>query len=98
MMTLTEVLVQPLRTGSTALVQDYEKILLNSSGFELVVIDAGIARKAAELRAHYGLKTPDAMQVATCIEMKCEAFLTNDLGIKRVSELRVLVLDELEVD
>ena len=28
----------------------------------------------------------------------CEAFLTNDLGIKRVNELSVLVLDELELD
>jgi hypothetical protein len=28
----------------------------------------------------------------------CEAFLTNDQGIKPVTDIRVLILDELELD
>lgn len=97
-LTITEVLSQPLRTENLDLVQEYEDILHNSVGFEVVPLTAKIARKAADLRAKYNLKTPDAIQVATCIEAGCDAFLTNDLGIKRVQELRVLILDELELE
>ena len=95
-MILTEVLAQPLRMGRTDLVKDYEDIIQNSVGFTLIPIDEQIAHRAAVLRAKYGLKTPDALHVATALETHCDAFLTNDMGLKRVSEIKVLVLDELE--
>ena len=98
MLTLTEVLSQPMKLGNGKLVADYEDILTNSPGFRLLPIDAATARLAADLRARYNLKTPDALHMATALQSRCEAFLTNDLGIKRVTELRVLVLDELELD
>lgn len=97
MLTLTEVLTHPLRMGNQALVQEYEDILLNSVGFELLPLNSDIARQAARLRARYGLKTPDAIQVATCIYADCDAFLTNDQNFKRVDELKVLMLDDLEL-
>jgi predicted nucleic acid-binding protein len=96
-MILTEVLAQLLRMGRTELVKDYEDIIQNSVGFTLIPIDEQIAHRAAELRAKYGLKTPDALHVATALETHCDAFLTNDMGLKRVSEVQVLVLEELEV-
>lgn len=42
------------------------------------------------------MQLPDALQVAVALERGCEAFLTNDRRLARVTELRVLVLDELE--
>ena len=95
-MTLTEVLVQPLKVNNSALVEEYEDVLLNSPNFSLMPIDVTVSRAAARLRAQHNLKTPDAIQVATAIESQCEAFLTNDIGLKRVKELQILVLDELE--
>lgn len=59
--TLTEVLNHPLRQGATRIVQEYEDILENSRGFELIPIDNVIARTAATLRVKYHLKTPDAL-------------------------------------
>jgi predicted nucleic acid-binding protein len=50
----------------------------------------------AELRARDQLRTPDALQVASALGAGCEAFLTNDLALRRVTELHVLVLGELE--
>ena len=38
-----------------------------------------------------------ALHVAAAIDASCDAFLTNDLGIKRVTEIKILVLDELEL-
>jgi predicted nucleic acid-binding protein len=52
---------------------------------------------AAELRARYNLRTPDALHIACAIDTGCDAFLTNDTGIKRVNEIRILVLDDLEL-
>lgn len=95
---LTEVLVQPIRNGNNDLVGRYEAVLTRSRHFRLEPVTAGVARRAAELRARYNLRTPDALHVAAALESGCDAFLTNDSGIKRVSELRILVLDDLELE
>lgn len=96
--TLTEVLMQPIRRQETRLEQAYRRILLYNKNFMLVSISKEIATLAAYLRAEHNLKTPDALQVAAAVASGCDAFLTNDAGIKRVTDIRVLVLDELELD
>lgn len=58
-------------------------------------INSEIALLAAEIRVRYNLKLPDALQVATAIQSNCDAFLTNDLQFKKVSELSILVISEL---
>lgn len=95
--TLTEVLTLPLRLNNDLLANEYRDLLLNGRNLSLQPIDASIAERAADLRARYGLRTPDALQLATAIDAGCEAFLTNDTGLRRVTELRVLVLDDLEL-
>lgn len=97
-LTLTEGLVRPLRESDTDLAQRYRNLLLNSSDFQVMPINAAIAEIAAELRARYNLRTPDALQVATAIYAGCDAFLTNNgKHFRRVTELQVLVLNELEL-
>ncbi|MEO8395168.1 MAG: PIN domain-containing protein [Chloroflexota bacterium] len=96
-LTLTEILTLPLRLGKTELVNSYEEILLNGAHFYLAPIDTKTSRIAADLRARYNLKTPDALQVASALNESCDAFLTNDLSIKRITEIQILILDELEL-
>ena len=96
--TLTEVLVKPLRIGDIVVESKYRTLFSSTGKIQLQLVDRAVAERAAVLRAIYNLKTPDALQVATALESNCEAFLTNDAGIKRVTEIRVLVLDELELD
>ena len=95
---LTEVLPQPRKVGNAVLEQEYRDILLYSRGYHLFVVTPEIAEAAAGLRAHYNLRTPDALHMATAIVAGCDAFLTNDAKFKRVTEMRVLLLDELVVD
>lgn len=95
--TLAEVLIQPLRMGDKSLEQEYREILVNSGGYRLIPITVRVAESAADLRARYNLRIPDALHVASALRTGCDAFLTNDIGIKRVTELTVLVLDELDV-
>jgi len=92
---LTEVLTQPKRLANTTLEIEYGDLLLHGGNFNLIPIDTIIAVRAADLRARYNLRTPDALQVAAALESGCQAFLTNDTGLKRVAELRVLIVDEL---
>lgn len=93
--TLTEVLTQPKRQNRPDLEIVYRDVLMGNPNFSALPVDAAVAERAAGLRARHNLKTPDALQVATALAARCEAFLTNDRGLKRVSELRVLVLGEL---
>jgi predicted nucleic acid-binding protein len=90
--TLTEVLTLPKRLQKTKLVDDYQDLLLNSRNFMLIPISATIAERAADLRARYNLRTPDALQIAAALAVGCAAFLTNDSTLKRVNELRILFL------
>ncbi|MEZ8222393.1 putative nucleic acid-binding protein, contains PIN domain [Candidatus Fervidibacteria bacterium JGI MDM2 JNZ-1-D12] len=95
--TVTEVLVLPLRHGNISLASTYWDLLTNSDNMQLVSIDPETAKLAADLRARYNLRTPDALQLAAAIMAGCDAFLTNDATLKKVTELKVLVLSELQL-
>jgi len=93
--TVTEVLTRPKQLGDANLVNEYRSLLLYGRNLTIVPIDAAIAESAADLRASYRLRTPDALQIATAMSAGCEAFLTNDGALQRVATLRVLMLDKL---
>ena len=96
--TLTETLVRPLRMGDATQQKKITDLLLRSHNLYSVPVDAAIAEVAADLRARYNLRTPDALQAATALHSGCEAFLTNnDKHFRRVTDLQVLILNELEL-
>jgi predicted nucleic acid-binding protein len=88
--TIAEVLVGPLTAGKELLAEQYREALAGASGFEVVVVDAGLAVLAARLRARYRLRLPDAIQVATAVRTDSYALVTADRDFKGVSDLRVL--------
>ena len=94
---LTEILVQPLRLGNTDRAQQYYDIIVGRYDYTLVSFTSEIAISAAAIRARYGLRTPDAMHAATAIQSDCDAILTNDKDFRRVQDISVLLLDELEL-
>ncbi|MBA3559604.1 MAG: type II toxin-antitoxin system VapC family toxin [Gemmatimonadaceae bacterium] len=88
--TLLEVLVVPFRTGEVALAGLYEALLTRSRGLRLVEIDRGQLRAAAQLRAHYDLRTPDALQLAAALSSRCSAFVTNDRRLPPLPGLPIM--------
>jgi predicted nucleic acid-binding protein len=92
--TLLEVLVHPLRDGNKKLADKYKAILLSSPGLLTHEISHGISERAALLRAKYGLRTPDAIQLATAVTYTADFFITNDSALKKVNEIKVIVLDD----
>ena len=72
-------------------------MLRSTRRVRLVSVDETVAGRAADLRARYNLRTPDALHIATALVAGCDAVLTNDLRLKRVVEVRVLALDDHEL-
>ena len=93
--TLTETLTYPKRTHDRAQESAYQALLLRTPNFLSMPTTSRIAERAADLRARYNPRTPDAIQLATVIVAGCDAFLTNDLALRRVADLRVLALSTL---
>jgi len=93
--TLAECLILPIRQQNTPLQQDFIDLITAGNNTQFVTIDQSIGQKAGELRARYSLALPEALQVAVALSAGCDAILTNDLDLRRVTELRVLALDEL---
>lgn len=93
--TLIEVLSRPIEVGDLDLSRRYVEVLTSSQGFTVRPVDVTMAVRAAELRAKYGLRTPDAIQVACAIESGCDALVTNDIKLRGVAETTIVVLDDL---
>ncbi len=54
-----------------------------------------ILRAAAQLRArHRGLRAPDALQLATALEVRATAFVTNDRDLPSIPGLAIIQLDD----
>lgn len=94
-LTLLEVLVQPLKFDQLKLAAQYEQILTTSPNLAIYTVDVTISKRAAELRAYYNLKTPDAIQLATALEKKADIFFTNDLDLKKISEIEILTIEDI---
>ena len=94
--TLAECLVVPLRKGQKNLQAAFTDLVVNGNNVAFVALDDEIGCQAADLRARYNLSLTDSFQAAAALSAKCDAFLTNDPLFKRVNELNVIVLDEME--
>ena len=92
---ITECLVQPYRRKDFALAARYMVLFRNFPHLSIIPMTDDVAERAAFLRAHYNLKTPDAIQVATALVSSCRAFLTNDETLAPIKGINIVVLDRL---
>ena len=93
--TLIEVLAKPLEEDNKRLTNRYEDLLTNSKNLILTDIDRNISVESAKMRAKYIIKIPDAIQVASGLINGAKAFITNDNNLKKIKEIRVIVLDDV---
>ena len=80
--------VRPLREGQSALLAQYERFFQRQS-LRVVDIGASVIELATDLRVRYGIKTPDAIHMATAIEGGVDLILTGDRDMTRCREIRV---------
>lgn len=92
--TLLELLVLPLRQERQDVADEYEILLTNFHNMTLAPVTRLVILKAASIRATTGLKTPDALIIATAIEQGATLIITNDRQWKRVTGIEVVCLDD----
>ncbi len=92
---LLELLVAPLKKGAQDVADEIELTLLHYPHLRLEPVTRGVLVRAAEIRARYGLRAPDAIMVATAIESGATLAVTNDDAWRKVEEVEVLLLRDL---
>jgi predicted nucleic acid-binding protein len=93
---VAEALVKPYADGRTERVDAFDRFMRSLPNAACVAPDYETAKDAARLRARYGLRTPDALLIATTRRHGGRAFLTNDDGLRKMrgEDLGVIVLDD----
>ena len=79
---MLECLVGPLRDGDLGLSDRYDELFAQ---FRVLQLDERVCRRAAELRALNGIRTPDALHLAAAQLSGCRALWTNDRRLAAAS-------------
>jgi len=90
-----EILVRPREEGNELLANEYRFILESFPHLEIVEVDGRIADFAAAIRAKYKVRSPDAIQIATSILKGAQAFVTNDVSLRKVKETETIIMKEV---
>jgi predicted nucleic acid-binding protein len=77
-----ECLVGPIKRGDPVLQQAYTELF---EQFVSLAIPEPVYLQAAELRARFGLRTPDALHLACAQHHRCDGLWTNDDRLTRAS-------------
>jgi len=93
--TLAECLVLPMRQGRVGAIKAFVEILGGDHASLFVPLRRETARIAADIRSRYNVTLTDAFQVAAALEGGCDALLTNDKDLCRVTDLKIVLVEEL---
>lgn len=89
-LSVLECRVKPLREGDAVLLKRYDDFF---AAVRIVELSAEVVDVATQLRARYGLKTPDALQAASAFVASDRAlFVTADAGFAKVTGLDVRLI------
>lgn len=91
----TEAFVYLFAENNQPLIKAQSKIIETIPKVRIISPTKQICLLAAQLRAGYKLKTPDAIHLATAIDSGCDCFITNDDRLKKVAEIKILTLRDL---
>jgi predicted nucleic acid-binding protein len=87
-----ELLVAPLRARRAT--DEHLDFLQRFPNVECISVDIAAAEQAASVRAHYGIKPPDALIIGTAVALGAEAIVTNDSAWLKVSPKPVVLLSD----
>jgi predicted nucleic acid-binding protein len=91
-LSLLEVLVVPKRHGMEELCRRYREMFSSFPNLSVRPVDDQVAEIAADLRAAYAIRTPDALHLATALHAKADGFVSEDRGLLRISAARILTM------
>lgn len=83
----------PMKSGDTRMLAEYDAFF-SRPGLTLVALSNNVIDLATAIRSRHGIKTPDALQAASCLQLgPHHLFITGDRGFSRIAGLRVEILD-----
>lgn len=85
-----ECLVKPLKTNDLDLLDSFNEFFNQTT---ILSIPESIYMKAAELRAGYSLKTPDALHIAIASFHGCDGLWTNDNRLCTAFSMAINILN-----
>ncbi len=81
--------IGPMRARDAALLAQYDAFF-SRPDLRWVELTQTVVELAAAIRMAHGLRTPDALQAASCLQLRAEhAFFTGDASFARVEGLNV---------
>ncbi len=80
----------PIRNNDDACLQKFDCFF---ELCEMIPLDRAVFERATMLRAHSGIRTPDAVHLAAAIEGGCQEFWTNDKRLGDVAGNFLRILD-----
>jgi len=95
LITYIEVLTHPERLGRTDLAARYRMFLTNSENLSIHPFNLHVADECVRIRAKYGFKTPDSIQLAVARACSANLVVSNDADWKRCKDLNVVLISEL---
>ncbi len=93
--TMTELLVHPHHLRDDARINEIFGLLSTFPHLDWVSTTLQIADEAARARAHWRLRTPDAIQFATGFLAGASGLITNNQAFENTQGLDILLLDTL---
>ena len=91
-LTWLECRVGPMKSGNSALLKTYDDFFALPD-IIWVELTKTVVELAAQIRATSGLKTPDCLQAACCLQLGADhLFITGDAAFKRVTGLNIKLL------
>lgn len=87
-LTRLECRVHPLKSGDADRLRAFDCLFANR-GYQTRALDREVFEEATRLRVEHGLKTPDALHLATALAAGCEQFWTNDQRLQRAALGRI---------
>lgn len=78
--------------ASSVKIKGLKKLFSEIPNLAVVEVNEEIADKTVLIRRKYGFRTPDAIQLATAVQARAKVFITNDERLKKLKELKVILL------
>jgi len=93
--TLAEVLPKPIELGRRELADRFANFLKKGKNINMIDVTVEAADIAGRLKGkHKFLNTMDAIQIGSAINTEADVFITNDLSLKKIKEIKVLALKD----
>ena len=86
--------VKPYEKGRLEVIKKFKELLVD---FDIYTynINLEVADYAAKLRAKYKwLKAMDSIQIVIALFAECDSFITNDINLKKINELNVILVND----